>query len=91
MVAAAVMSGPGTVAPAAVDASRTMPTEAIRTMIMEMTEVRRCLRARLISPAIRIQETNGFWRNTRIKVHRPLSNLGPRQMKLAGTATHAYP
>lgn len=42
-----------------------MLTDAIRTVIMEKIEMSRCLRARLILPAILAQETNGLSLSTR--------------------------
>ena len=45
-------SEPEPVAPVALAPISTMLIDAIRTMIMEMMEMSRCLRARLILPAI---------------------------------------
>lgn len=78
VVAAAVMAEPETVAPVALAPIRTMLIDAIRTMIIEMMEMSRCLRGRLMLPTILARETNGLSRTMRITVHRPLSKLCPR-------------
>ena len=51
------------VAPVALAAIRTMLMDAIRTPIIDMIEMSRCLLARLMLPGILAQETNGLPRN----------------------------
>jgi hypothetical protein len=64
VVATGATSEPRTVVPLALPAIRTMLIDAIRTMTIEITEISRCLWARLNLPAIPTPAANELCRST---------------------------
>ena len=67
-----------------------MLIDAIRTMTIEITEISRCLWARLNLPAIPTQAANELCRSTRITVHRLTFHVMSAPAKTIGALTCKY-